>query len=250
MRWGVLGCANIAKKNVRAILQAGKEFNSPSELIAVASRNLEKGHAFIRTLVDMGILSSSEGGKVKVYDSYDDLISDADIDAVYIPLPSALHYQWATKVADNGKHILLEKPSATNASALLQIIYNCQTNKVLLMDGVMFMHHARLGALRKQLADSFCSKVARVYSSFTFNGAGGDFLASNIRTKYDCDPLGALGDLGWYCIRLGIIAFNQGRDETVFSSTAASTDAIWPLHCTAKCNNWSEEKVPLDCEAV
>ena len=54
----------------------------------------------------------------------------------------------------------------------------------------MYMHHARLGALRRQLADSFCSKVARVSCSFSFNGAGGDFLASNIRTKYDCDPLG------------------------------------------------------------
>ena len=70
-----------------------QEFNSPSELIAVASRNLDKGNAFIRTLVDMGILSSSEGGKIKVYDSYDDLIRDDDIDAVYIPLPSALHYE-------------------------------------------------------------------------------------------------------------------------------------------------------------
>lgn len=55
------------------------------------------------------------------------------------------------------------------------------------------MHHARLGALRRQLADSFCSKVVRVSSSFSFNGAGGDFLASNIRTKYDCDPLGMDG---------------------------------------------------------
>ena len=53
----------------------------------------------------------------------------------------------------------------------------------------MFMHHARLGALRRQLADSFCSKVSRVSSSFSFNGAGGDFLASNIRTKYDCEVL-------------------------------------------------------------
>lgn len=112
MRWGVLGCANIAKKNVRAILQAGKvtalrlasslfiynlsalqtqEFNSPSDLIAVASRNVDKGHAFIRTLVNMGILSSSDAEKIKVYGSYEDLISDADIDAVYVPLPSALH---------------------------------------------------------------------------------------------------------------------------------------------------------------
>ena len=56
--------------------------------------------------------------------------------------------------------------------------------------------------------------------------------------------------MGWYCIRLGIIAFNQGRDEAIFSSDAASADAIWPLHCTAKCNNWNEERVPLDCEAV
>lgn len=61
---------------------------------------------------------------------------------------------------------------------------------------------------------------------------------------------GALGDLGWYCIRLGIIAFNQGKDETLFSSTAASAEALWPLYCTAKCNNWSEERVPLDCEVV
>ena len=113
------------------------------------------------------------------------------------------------------------------------------------MDGVMFMHHKRLLSLIKQLNDPFCGDIQKILSSFSFNGLNTDFLNSNIRTKIEEDPLGAMGDLGWYCIRLGIIAFNKGNDKLL-----KLNGFNWPKECTALCSKWSAEGVPLECDAT
>lgn len=95
------------------------------------------------------------------------------------------------------------------------------------------------------MRDPFFGDVLQVQTSFSFNGnrnSNGDcdFLKSNIRTKAACDPLGALGDLAWYNIRLGIIAFNKGFDQS------ESGPNMVPIMCTANCYNWTEDGVPLD----
>jgi predicted dehydrogenase len=91
IRWGVLGCAKIAREKVIPAMQRGQW----SEVTAIASRDLEKARHAAERL-----------GIPKAYGSYDDLLADADIDAIYNPLPNHLHVPWSAKAAEHKKHVL------------------------------------------------------------------------------------------------------------------------------------------------
>jgi predicted dehydrogenase len=93
IKFGVLGCANIAN---RAVIPAIKEASN-AEAYAIAGRNAEKLQQF-----------KEEHGFKKTYQSYDELLDDKDVDAIYIPLPNGLHYEWALKALKKGKHVLCE----------------------------------------------------------------------------------------------------------------------------------------------
>jgi hypothetical protein len=192
------------------------------------------------------------------YGTYEELLSNPDIDAVYIPLPTAEHLKWVTSAALQGKHILLEKPCAISAQILHEIITICLTSNVVLMDGVMFNHHCRTRSLLKELHDPFLGiSACRVHSSFSFK-ADDRFYSSNIRASSSNDPLGALGDLAWYCIRLGLLAFSEYSSEDYLASinSTHSTGLHYGLQfprtvptCQVKSFNWSiDGLVPLDCE--
>src|SRR5688500_4015506 len=107
IRWGILGAANIAVKKVIPAMQAGKF----CEIAAIASRNAEKAE---QTASDLGI--------PKFYDSYESLLNDSTIEAVYIPLPNHLHIEWAIKAATAGKHVLCEKPVGLTADEVRKLI--------------------------------------------------------------------------------------------------------------------------------
>ena len=107
LRWGVLGVAGIATRKVIPAMQKG-EF---STVTAIASRSGERA----RTAAD-------ELGIAKAYGSYDDLLHDPDVDAIYNPLPNHLHVPWATRAAEAGKHVLCEKPIALSAAEARQLI--------------------------------------------------------------------------------------------------------------------------------
>lgn len=176
INWGLMSCANIANKNVRAM-----QLSKNSKLIAIASRSMLKAKAFAD---DNGLES------VTLYSSYDELLNDPNVHCIYLPLPTTLHLEWAVKVANAKKHLLIEKPAALNSSELLEIIMACRSNNVLFMDGVMFMHHDRLNLLRNCLQDPFAGEVMRVNTSFSFNGSSHGFIGGNIRTSATGDPLG------------------------------------------------------------
>lgn len=188
VRFGILGCASIARKNSRAINM------SPNSLIhAIGSRSLDKAAAFVS--------ANNLSPEVKLYGSYDEVLDDPSVDAVYIPLPSSLHLEWALKSAQKKKHILLEKPPALSVQELDIIIEACNTNGLQLMDGTMWMHHPRTHKMKLLLGNQdLFGNLNSVHSNFTFFG-GDDFLTNNIRVKPDMEALGALGDAGWYCIR-------------------------------------------------
>lgn len=147
MKFGLISTANIARKNVRAM-----KLSEHVELVAIASRSIEKCEQFANE-------NDLNDGSVKLYASYEELLSDPNIDAVYLPLPTSLHLEWAKKVAQSKKHLLIEKPCALNSDELIQIMTACHENKVYFMDGVMFMHHDRLNVLRKALKDPFAGEV-------------------------------------------------------------------------------------------
>src|SRR5439155_27322971 len=133
--------------------------------------------------------------------SYPELLGRDDIDAVYLPLPTGIRKEWVLRAARAGKHVLCEKPCAVSSADLRAMLDACRENRVQFMDGVMFMHSQRLPLLRQTLDDGrSIGSVRRITSQFSFMPAD-EFLTTNIRASNLLEPLGCLGDLGWYNIR-------------------------------------------------
>jgi predicted dehydrogenase len=138
--------------------------------------------------------------------SYEELLTRTDIDAVYIPLPTGVRKEWVLRAAEAGKHVLVEKPLAPHAGEVREMIAACEKHKVQFMDGVMFMHSRRLPRLREVLDDrERVGDIRRIASQFSFAGSD-EFMRGNIRIHGTLEPLGCLGDLGWYCVRFSLWA--------------------------------------------
>jgi xylose dehydrogenase (NAD/NADP) len=120
IRFGILGTAKIARAFFRHPLEG-------VEITAIASRDRERGEQFAR-----------EFGIPRVFASYEDLLADPVIDAVYIPLPQHLHAVYCIKAASAGKHILVEKPAALNTRELRSILRSCRLHRVLFMEAFMY----------------------------------------------------------------------------------------------------------------
>ncbi|MGE0609158.1 MAG: Gfo/Idh/MocA family protein [Pirellulales bacterium] len=198
-RFGILGAAGIARKNWQAMQLAEN-----CTLAAVASRSPERAGQFIADCQ----ASAPFAQFPRVAANYEELLASPDIDAVYIPLPTGLRKPWVLRAAQAGKHVLVEKPVGVTAADVQEMLDVCRQQKVQFMDGVMFMHSARLGRLRAVLDDGqSVGKIRRIASHFTFGSPEG-FMESNIRVSHELEPLGSLGDLGWYNIRFTLWALN------------------------------------------
>ncbi|MCE9532298.1 MAG: Gfo/Idh/MocA family oxidoreductase [Planctomycetes bacterium] len=205
-RWGILGAANIARKNWKAIRNAGN-----SSLTAVASRDLGRAQKWIDECQ-----SHTTQPKVPIAcGSYEELLKRSDIDAVYIPLPTGIRPEWVIRAAEAKKHILCEKPCGTTIADVRTMLDACHKNNVQFMDGVMFMHSSRLPLLRQVLDDdTSIGSIRRIVSQFSFLGPA-EFMQQNIRVSHELEPLGALGDLGWYNIRFSLWAMKNKLPERV-----------------------------------
>jgi xylose dehydrogenase (NAD/NADP) len=135
LRWGVLGAAGIARMAVGPAIARSRN----GTLAALASRNAEAATAW-----------ANEAGIHRLHASYAALLDDADIDAVYIPLPNSAHAEWAIAAARAGKHVLCEKPLALRAEEAQAVVDACAQHGVLLLEGFMYRfhpQHARVRAL-------------------------------------------------------------------------------------------------------
>jgi predicted dehydrogenase len=211
-RWGILGAAFIARKNWQAIRDAGN-----ATLIAVASRDLARAQAFI----DECQSSAPHPVVPQAMDSYDSLLARSDIDAVYIPLPTGLRKEWIIRAAEAGKHVLVEKPVGCEAADVAEIIAACETHRVQFMDGVMFMHGRRLQHLR-DVVDREVGQIRHIATQFSFL-SDEDFQRTNIRAHGALEPLGCLGDLGWYCLRFTLWAMGETTPTHVTGRIHAET---------------------------
>lgn len=202
VRLGILGCANIARKVSRAIALAPN-----ATISAVGSRTIEKATAFAK---ENGYPSNT-----KLYGSYEAVLDDPEIDAVYVPLPTSLHLKWAVLAAQKKKHVLLEKPVALNVKELDAILEACELNGVQYMDATMWMHHPRTVKMKEFLSDSHrFGQLKSVHSTFAYLGDQ-EFLKNDIRVKADLDALGVLGDAGWYSIRAILWTTDYELSKTV-----------------------------------
>ena len=141
IRFGVIGCAEIARNVSRAVTLAPN-----AALHAVGSRFLDKARRFAA--------ANGFPDGAKVYGSYEEVLDDPEVDAAYVPLPTSLHVRWSVLAAQKGKHVLLEKPVALNAAQFDEIIRACESSGVQLMDGTMWMHHPRTNKMKEFLADA------------------------------------------------------------------------------------------------
>ncbi|CAN6974380.1 unnamed protein product [Brassica rapa subsp. trilocularis] len=204
IRIGVLSCTNIVRKVSRAINLAP---NATVSAIASISNSIEEMKSFAA--------SNNFPPTAKIHGSYESLLEDPDVDAVYFPIPASLHVEWAVRAAQKGKHILLDKPVALNVYEFDQIVEACEANGIQFMDGTQWIHNPRTAKIKEFLTDpvSF-GQLKTVQSCFSF-AANENFLKNDIRVKPGLDGLGALGDAGWYTIQGSLLANSFRLPKTV-----------------------------------
>ncbi|RLN17303.1 oxidoreductase [Panicum miliaceum] len=205
VRFGILGCADIARKFSRALLMLPP---GAATVAAIGSRSEDKARRFI---AETGLPAARPHG------SYESFLGDADVEAVYLPLPTSLHVPWATAAAARGKHLLLEKPTALCAADLDAILAACDASGVQFMDTTMWIHNPRTAKMREIVADKDAFGDIRVIHSMCGFRASEYFLQNDIRVKPDLDALGVLGDVGWYSIRSILWAVEYELPETVIA---------------------------------
>jgi predicted dehydrogenase len=152
LRWGILGVAKINDRLLPGFARARHV-----DLRAIASRDMAKAQAAARAV-----------GIPRAHGSYEALLADPDVDAVYIPLPNHLHDPWTRRAADAGKHVLCEKPLTPTAAEARALVDYCKGKGVSLMDGFMWPHHPRTPLLRRKIDEGAIGRVVRVAGAFTF----------------------------------------------------------------------------------
>ncbi len=182
LRFGMLSTARIGRHSIAPAIQASRN----AELAAVASRDLGKAGDFAR-----------EALIPRHYGSYEALIEDPEIDAVYIPLPNSLHREWAIKAAERKKHVLCEKPLALSVEEGLEMQAAADRHGVRLMEAFMYRFHHRTQRLVEMARGGTVGDLRVIRSAFTFRLTRPD----NIRLRADLGG-GALLDVGCYCVDL------------------------------------------------
>lgn len=180
VRWGVLSTAQIAREFLLPALDRAE--NAHIEAIASANPVVDK--------------VASTFGIQTIYRTYEELLEDDQIDAVYIPLPNALHAEWVKKADRKGKHVLCEKPAALTAKEAKEMLTVCMENNVLFLEGFMYQFHPQHQRVREIIESGEIGEVRMIRVSLSFKL---DDQGDNIRTNPALGG-GSLYDVGCYCI--------------------------------------------------
>lgn len=204
LKLGVLGCAKIAHGFVRDVLPSDQV-----EVVAVASRDLSKAQAF-----------ADQYGLPQAWESYEALLADPNVEAIYLPLPNTMHALWAIAAARAGKHVLCEKPlTLTRASAQEMFDTACQ-HGVMLLESFPYYFQPQTGDMLALLASGAIGQVRSVQATFGFTLA--PQATGNIRFNPDLGG-GALLDAGSYPLSLIRLVMGQAPVRVLAQSRWASS---------------------------
>jgi predicted dehydrogenase len=231
VKWGVIGCADIAvKKVIPAML--GTDL---SQVTAIASRSGERATAAAGSL-----------GIPRAYGSYQELLDDPDLEAVYIPLPNHLHHEWAIAAAEAGKHVLCEKPLSTTSVLAREMIETAQRSGVKLMEAFMYRLHPLWVEVRRLIADGTIGELRAVQSFFSYHNVDPD----DIRNQVDAGG-GALFDIGCYPVNVSRMLFETEPTDVMAAvrrDPAFGTDILTSVvldfdgrHATFTCSTQLED---------
>ncbi|HEX8856142.1 MAG TPA: Gfo/Idh/MocA family oxidoreductase [Thermoleophilaceae bacterium] len=192
LRWGVLSTANITDK----LLNSGHD----QEFTAVASRNTSRAREW-----------ANARGIPTAYGSYEELLADPDIDAVYIPLPNSLHVPWSIAALEAGKHVLCEKPMSRHPKDVERAFDVAEREGRVLMEAFMWRHHPQLQRTRELLAAGEIGPLRVIRAAFAFLADDPD----DIRLNPELDG-GGLMDVGCYCVS-GCRALTGAEPEIAYA---------------------------------
>jgi predicted dehydrogenase len=189
LRWGVLSTANIGIKKVLPAMQLGQY----TKVTAIASRGLERARAAADSL-----------GIAKAYGSYEELLADPEIDAIYNPLPNQLHVPWTIKAAEAGKHVLCEKPLSMTVAEAKTLLAVRERTGVKIGEAFMIRSYTQWVRLRELLDAGRIGELRAVVGAFSYFNRD----PKNIRNAVESGG-GALYDIGCYCIHASRYAFGS-----------------------------------------
>jgi predicted dehydrogenase len=197
VRWGILSTARINRKFLDGL--AG---SSRCEAVAVASRDAARAAAYAR-----------ERGIPRAYGSYDVLLADPEIDAVYVPLPNALHLEWSRRALQAGKHVLCEKPLGRSPADVEDAFDVAEREGRLLMEAFMYRHHPQTARLTELVAGGAIGRLRLVRSSFSFPLSD----SADVRLSRELAG-GALMDIGCYCVNAARMLGGQAEQVGAFAT--------------------------------
>lgn len=196
VKWGILSTAKIGTEKVIPAMQQG-EF---SEVVGIASRSLENAQVAARRL-----------GIAKAYGSYEELLADSEIEAVYNPLPNHLHVPWSLKAIQAGKHLLCEKPIALTSQEGQKLVDAARANPQLkVMEAFMYRHHPQWRKAKELVVSGQIGELRSIQTAFSYYNAD----PANVRNQADIGG-GGLMDIGCYAISLSRFIFDQEPQRVV-----------------------------------
>jgi predicted dehydrogenase len=209
LRWGVLSTATIAVTKVIPGLRRAER----AEVVTIGSRDPAAAE---RCAAELGI--------PRAHGSYQDVLDDPEVEAVYIPLPNHLHAEWAIAALHAGKHVLCEKPLATTSADARRMVEAADTTGMVLMEAFMYRHHPSWLAARRYLREGRIGRLMAVQTWFSYYNDD----PGNIRNIVDTGG-GALYDIGCYGVNLSRMLF-EGEPTRVRASMlqdpASGTDVV------------------------
>ncbi len=180
IRFGILSTANIAQKALIPAIERAEN----AEVVAIASGSGKAKEVAEKFHIE------------KAYESYEELLDDPNVDAVYIPLPNHLHKEWVVKAAEKGKHVLCEKPAALDVKETEELVSICRENNVKFMEAFMYQFHSQHNRVKEIIASGEIGEVQMMEATFSF------FMndrENNIRMD-STKGGGSIYDIGCYCI--------------------------------------------------
>lgn len=226
--WGVLGTAGIA----RGCTIPGMQQAENCRMYAIAGRDLAKAESF-----------KEEFGFEKAYSSYEALLADPEVEAVYIPLPNELHYEWTIKALNAGKHVLCEKPLAPTVAQIEEMIATAEKNGVFLMEAFAYLHSPIIAAIKEELTSGAIGEVLYMDSCFITS----DYDLRNIRMRRETYG-GCTYDLG--CYNTSQILWLLGEAPEKVQAVAQFSDQNIDIFCTGILTFGNRKRASFQCGMV
>ncbi len=202
-KWGIISTAHINR-----LVLAGARESDRVEMVGVASRDQVRAEAYAR-----------EHGIERAYGSYEALLEDPDIEAVYISLPNSLHVEWSVRSLEAGKHVLCEKPLDRRPEEVERAFDAAERSGRILMEAFMYRHNPQTARLTKLVAEGAIGTLRSIRAAFSFSLDE----VENVRLAADLDG-GALMDVGCYCVSGSRLV--AGEPERVYGEQVVGESGV------------------------